>query len=57
MLVFRLPSSTRHALQTAAADQQRSLSNMTFVIVSEWLKSNGYSAESPKGSTSRRRKG
>ena len=50
MMVFRLPNSVREALQKAAVNQHRSLSNMTFVIVSEWLKANGYLASGTKAS-------
>jgi hypothetical protein len=42
MMVFRLPSATREALQRAAEGEQRSMSNLTLLIVSEWLSANGY---------------
>jgi hypothetical protein len=42
MMVFRLPSATREALQRAAEAEQRSMSNLTVLIVSEWLSANGY---------------
>jgi uncharacterized protein (DUF1778 family) len=44
MMVFRLPTATRKALQRAAKVQQRSMSNMALRIVSEWLSANGYLA-------------
>jgi hypothetical protein len=42
MMVFRLPTATRKALQRAAKVEQRSMSNMALRIVSEWLSANGY---------------
>jgi CopG-like RHH_1 or ribbon-helix-helix domain, RHH_5 len=55
MIVFRLPTETREALQKAAASERRSVSNMAFVIIYDWLKSNGYLGQVAK--TARRKKG
>jgi hypothetical protein len=42
VLIFRLPSSTRDALRSAAEKEQRSTSNMALRIISEWLEANGH---------------
>ena len=42
MMAFRLPARTRDALQRAADDEQRSLSNMTVRILTAWLTDQGF---------------
>ena len=56
MMVFRLPMAMRDALTKAAEAEQRSVSNMTVVIVGDWLRAKGYLNETLK-TTRRMKKG
>ena len=42
LMAFRLPTTTRDAIQRAAQDEQRSASNLVLRVVSEWLVEHGY---------------
>lgn len=53
-LTFRLPQATRDALERAASEDRRKVSNLLDAIVSEWLETHGYL---PKAPATRRRSG
>ncbi len=54
MMTFRIPAATRKALQRAADEEHRSLSNLAVAILTEWLEQRRHL---PKRSTDRQRKG
>lgn len=41
-LVFRIDPDTKALLESAAAKDGRSISSLLYVIVREWLRTNGY---------------
>lgn len=41
-LVFRIDPDTKALLEAAAEKEGRSISSLLYVIVREWLRSNGY---------------
>jgi hypothetical protein len=57
MMVFRLTTAMRDALIKAAEAEQRSVSNMTVVIVGDWLRSKGYFTDTPTPAPRTKKKG
>lgn len=53
-MTFRLPASTRAALERAAETERRSLSSMAVIILEEWLRERGHL---PEGKKARARRG
>ena len=42
LMAFRLPAEIREAIRRAAANEQRSGSNLVLRVVTEWLEERGY---------------
>jgi len=47
-ILFRMQPELRAALEKAAHDQNRSLSNLVETLLDEWAKKNGYLKAKPK---------
>jgi hypothetical protein len=48
ILIMRFPSDVKEALRMAAQAERRSMTNLTLVVLSDWLAERGYMARPGK---------
>ena len=47
-IALRLPTETKQAIEKAALDEQRSVSNLVERVMTEWLRERGYLPEAKR---------